>query len=264
MGMTNSLVTLPATPQTGPSGLGALYERVYSALCGSHPDRRYWHFQYLFLSDVHPWQRARMAALKGHVLDVGCGQRPYENWVNKGQGGVVRYTGLDVAPGPRVDIVVGPDDPWPLETASVDAVLLTQVLEHVADRGYLIKELARVLRPGGTLLLTIPFIFPVHGLPHDYARFTTGGIRRLFEADFEIVELTGLGHAGSAIGNLMLTFIDSSLNALRITRLLKGALLPVWLPFCLLVNLICRGIDRVDATGAYDTNVAMIARRRSV
>jgi len=252
------------TSGSEPSRLGALYERVYSALCGKHPDYRFWHFQYLFLADMHRWQRARMAELKGHVLDVGCGERPYEDWLSRGRDGVTRYTGLDVVPGPRVDIVVGFGDAWPVESASVDAALLTQVLEHVADRRHLIGEIARVLRPGGTLLLTVPFIFPVHGLPHDYARFTTGGVRVLFEPDFEIVELAGVGYAGSAIGNLLLTFIDTSLNASRATRLLKGFLLPLWLPFCLLVNLLARGVDRMDATGAYSTNVAMIARRRPV
>jgi SAM-dependent methyltransferase len=245
------------------SRLGALYHRIYSALCGAHPQYRLWHFQYLFLAELHPWQRQRMADLKGHVLDVGCGTRPYEAWAGSAPGDITAYTGLDVAPDAKVDIVVGPGAPWPLPAGSIDAVLLTQVLEHVADRAYLIGEIARVLRPGGTLLLTVPFIFPVHGLPHDYARFTAAGIRSLFEANFEIVELHGVGHAGSAIGNLLLTFIDSSLNASRATRLLKGALLPLWLPFCLAVNLVCRGIDRIDDTDAYYTNVAMIAHRRA-
>lgn len=244
------------------SRLGALYDRAYAAICGAHPNYWPWHFQYLFLADVHPWQRKRMAQLKGRVLDVGCGRRPYEAWVDKRPDGVSEYIGLDVALGPDVDILVGPDDNWPLADASIDAVLLTQVLEHVADRKLLVEEISRVLRPGGTLLLTVPFIFPLHGLPHDYARFTPHGVRELFARDFEIVEQVGLGHAGAAMGNLLLTFIETSLNSSRILRLLKGLLFPVWIPFCLAVNMVCRLIDWCDVTGAYPTNTAMIARRR--
>lgn len=256
------MVNVPIETSAQTSRLGALYDRVYAAICGAHPNYWPWHFQYLFLAEVHPWQRSRMMQLKGRVLDVGCGRRPYEAWVNKGLDGVSEYIGLDVAPGPGVDIVVGPDDQWPLADASVDAILLTQVLEHVADRKLLVREIGRVLRPGGTLLLTVPFIFPLHGLPHDYARFTPHGVRALFESDFEIVELTGLGRAGAAMGNLLLTFAETSLNSSRSLRLLKGLLLPVWVPFCLLVNMACRLIDRCDVTDAYPTNTAMIARRR--
>ena len=186
-----------ASAQT--SRLGALYDRAYAAICGAHPNYWPWHFQYLFLADVHPWQRSRMAQLKGRVLDVGCGRRPYEAWLDKRPDGVREYIGLDVAPGPGVDIVVGPDDKWPLADASIDGVLLTQVLEHVADRRLLVEEISRVLRPGGTLLLTVPFIFPLHGLPHDYARFTPRGVSELFARDFEEGEYKGLGVFGGDV-----------------------------------------------------------------
>lgn len=119
-----------------------------------------------------------------------------------------------------------------------------------------------MLRPGGKLLLTVPFIFMAHGLPHDYARFTTQGVRRLFEADYEIVDVTRLGRAGAVIGNLVLTFIDSSLNANRYSRLAKGMLLPLWIPFCFVVNALARLVDRLDRTGACYANVGLMATRK--
>src|SRR4051794_23849362 len=179
----------PASEAGAASRLGALYDRVYAALCGTHPDYRFWHFQYLFLKDTHAWQRARMARLSGHVLDVGCGRRPYEAWVPKGAGGVTRYTGLDVTPGEGVDVLVGADDVWPIPDSSVDCLIFTQVLEHVADRRHVLGQMARVLKPGGAILLTVPFIFAAHGLPHDYARFTTAGVRALFEDQYDIEEV---------------------------------------------------------------------------
>lgn len=247
---------------SGASALGELYDRVYAILCGAHPNYRFWHFQYLFLAETHAWQKVQTARLYGHVLDVGCGQRPYEAWTRKGPDGVTRYTGLDLVPGSGVDILVGPTDRWPIADASVDCVVFTQVLEHVSDRAHLLSEMARVLRPGGQLLFTVPFIIMAHGLPHDYVRFTVNGVRTLFEADYEIVEIVGLGRAGAVIGNLLLSFADSSMNANRGTRMIKGLLLPVWILFGALVNAVCRVADRLDHTGACYANVGMVARRK--
>lgn len=250
------------TVASNASKLGDLYNRAYAALCGAHPNYLFWHFQYLFLAETHAWQRVRTAELRGHVLDVGCGQRPYEVWSQKGPGGVTQYTGLDLAPGPGVDIVVGPSDIWPLADASVDAIVFTQVLEHVANRPHILSEMARVLRPGGRILLTVPFIFMAHGLPHDYARFTVAGVRSMFEADYEVTEIVQLGRAGAVIGNLFLTFIDTSMNASRVTRIFKGLLLPVWIAFCAVVNALSRVADRFDRTGVYYANVGMVAYRK--
>jgi hypothetical protein len=100
-----------------------------------------------------------------------------------------------------------------------------------------------------------------HGLPHDYARFTSGGVRTLFETDYEITELSGLGRAGASIGNLALTFIDTTMNANRATRIAKGLLLPFWVLFCAVANAFFRLVDCVDRTGSYYANVGMLARR---
>jgi SAM-dependent methyltransferase len=178
----------------GASRLGSLYDRVYAALCGTHPNYRFWHFQYLFLKETHAWQRVRMAGLSGHVLDVGCGHRPYEAWAPKGGNGVTRYTGLDVTPGEGVDVVVGANDVWPIADHSVDCLIFTQVLEHVADRHHVLGQMSRVLKPGGVILLTVPFIFVAHGLPHDYARFTTAGVRALFEDQYDVADEFDTGH----------------------------------------------------------------------
>jgi ubiquinone/menaquinone biosynthesis C-methylase UbiE len=75
----------------------------------------------------------------------------------------------------------------PIASNSMDAVLCTQVLEHVADPDVMVKELHRVLRPGGVLYLTAPQGWFEHQPPHDYFRFTSFALRKIFgEAGFEI------------------------------------------------------------------------------
>jgi SAM-dependent methyltransferase len=64
----------------------------------------------------------------------------------------------------------------PFRDASFDTVVLLEVLEHVADAPAVLDEIARVLKPGGRLLLSVPFLYPLHDAPHDYRRYTAPGL----------------------------------------------------------------------------------------
>ena len=64
----------------------------------------------------------------------------------------------------------------PFADASFDTVLLLEVLEHVADARGVLAEISRVLKPGAVLLISVPFLYPIHDAPHDYLRFTPSGI----------------------------------------------------------------------------------------
>src|SRR5262249_8323799 len=77
-----------------------------------------------------------------------------------------------------------------LDDSSYDFILCTQVLEHCTHPQRIIDECYRVLKPGGTLIVTVPSVFPVHGYPADNWRFMPDGLRRLLRA-FSCVELLG-------------------------------------------------------------------------
>ncbi len=74
--------------------------------------------------------------------------------------------------------------------ATFDTVLCTEVLEHLPDPQRGVDEMHRVLRDGGTLLLTTRFLFPIHDAPGDFFRYTRYGLQHLLRAfeDVEIVE----------------------------------------------------------------------------
>ena len=246
------------------SSLGVLYEKAYAVLCGRHPRQRPWHFQYLVIWHARRWLRPHVEELRGRLLDVGCGDRPYELWVQRGRESVTSYVGIDIHDGPRVDIVIEPDRSWPIDDTSVDCILFNQVLEHVASPHQVLAELARVLRPGGVLLATVPFIYPAHGLPHDYARFTINGIQRMFEQDYEVVEIVPLGRVGTSLATIFLSWIEAGMNSTRATRLLKGILLPIWIIVSLLVNLLGLLLDALDRTQTHYTQVGLLARRKAL
>ena len=74
-----------------------------------------------------------------------------------------------------------------------DVVFIYEVLEHVERPFEASNELFRVLKPGGTLLLSTPFIFGIHDAPYDYWRFTKYGLKNLFSRfkDVAIKERSG-------------------------------------------------------------------------
>ena len=126
--------------------------------------------------------------LTGRLLDVGCGSKPYRSLFTK----CTSYEGLDIdQPRNRERNIAdhfydGKNFPFP--SAVFDSVLCSQVLEHVYEPEPFCQELARVLRPNGYLLLTVPFVWDEHEQPWDCRRYTSYGLRELMlRSGFEIV-----------------------------------------------------------------------------
>lgn len=131
------------------------------------------------------------------VVDLGCGQKPYRPWIASA---AAEYIGVDAHPGPHVDHVAPAERLDFLDSGSVDLVLCTQVLEHADDPRKVVDEIRRVLRPAGVCLLSTHGVFPYHGQPQDYWRWTHSGLERLFrESGFEDVSVEATDGIASAI-----------------------------------------------------------------
>ncbi len=131
-------------------------------------------------SSTGEWIRQHAA---GRVLDVGCADR----WVVQYLPGGHEYFSLDYpATGAALyqarPSVFGDARRLPVADASIDTVLLLEVLEHLRHPADALSEACRVLRPGGKLLLTMPFLYPEHDAPHDYQRYTSHGLIRELKA----------------------------------------------------------------------------------
>lgn len=117
---------------------------------------------------------------RGLTLDIGAQNGPYSAcFPNR--------VALDIRPGRGVR-VIGDAMSLGITSEAFDVVLCTEVLEHLPEPQRAVDEMFRVLRPGGTLLLTTRFLFPIHDAPHDYFRFTKYGLRYLLRR-FTILEL---------------------------------------------------------------------------
>ncbi len=112
----------------------------------------------------------------GLLLDVGSGpERIGKEFIN-----------IDVVPFPQVDVVADAHR-LPFKDGVADAVVSESVLEHVADAQAVANEMVRVLKPGGILYTSIPFIHPFHASPDDFNRLTVSGLKHVFR-DLEIIE----------------------------------------------------------------------------
>lgn len=146
---------------------------------------------------------AAQTARETVVLDLGAGDAPYRELFEH-----ARYMSHDWAqslhPGARDADVVAPADALPIDEASVELVLCTQVLEHVPEPAAVLAECFRVLKSGGKLALTAPLLWELHELPHDYYRYTEQGLRHLLgKAGFVDLTVSPRSDSFTALAQLL-------------------------------------------------------------
>jgi SAM-dependent methyltransferase len=133
----------------------------------------------------------------GRIVDYGCADLPYRRLFAAD----ADYVAADLPGNPDATLELREDGTLPLEAASADVVLSTQVLEHVTDPARYLDECFRVLRPGGRLLLSTHGLMVYHPDPDDYWRWTCAGLRRAVQgAGFRVVRFEGIvGLAAAAL-----------------------------------------------------------------
>jgi len=127
------------------------------------------------------------------VLNLGCGPAKFQ-----GRSDIIN---VDIFAFDETDLVADVKD-LPVNDGSVDMLLGLSFLEHISRPEEFVREIKRVLRPGGEAFLTCDFMYPFHAAPHDYQRLTRRGLALLFE-DFDHVET---GVASGPTGAMLLMF----------------------------------------------------------
>lgn len=122
------------------------------------------------------------------LIDFGCGNMPYRSFLEEKFG---EYLGADLPGIAAADLVIGPDGRLPIEDQDVDCVLSSQVLQHVEDPSGYLAEAFRVLRPGGSLILSTHGIWQYGPDPLDLWRWTKDGlVLQIERAGFLVERIT--------------------------------------------------------------------------
>lgn len=156
----------------------------------------------------------KVDGLRGPVLDLGAGEDPYRSRLPQDT------ISMDIDPTWK-PAVVGDAHALPFGDAKFNGVVASQVFEHLHDGRLAASELARVLRPGGRLVLAVPFLYWLHQEPHDYVRYTRHGLQRLLGNEFEDIDITGYGGRLAAAWDILTTATATSTIPRRGVRALR-------------------------------------------
>lgn len=147
---------------------------------------------------------------KGKLLDIGCGIMPYREWICNRNKNVTAYIGLDFENSLDQEYSMGkPDLFWkgdiiPVANESIDTVIATEFFEHCPYPEKIMIEILRVLRPGGMLFFTVPFLWNLHVVPYDEYRYTPFSLRRhLQTAGFTDIDLKALGGMDASLAQML-------------------------------------------------------------
>lgn len=201
--------------------------------------------------DMYPLVEKYVA---GRTLDMGAGRLAWRDLLTRH---AETYISGDLAmEHPELDLLFDVTKPLPFADKSFDTVFCCSVLEHVRDPWNALKEMWRILAPGGVAIVSLPFIFYLHGQPNDYYRFTQyGAVYLAEEARFVVEEVILSGGLFHFIFNAPSILLSCVLSALRLEAIIPFATSAV--------RRIARLLDKgFGANQSFAMNIILVLRKQ--
>lgn len=191
----------------------------------------------------------------GRLIDIGCGEKPHEDLLAPY---VTEHIGIDhkhtLHDKSNIDLF-GTAYDIPAEDGEFDSAICTAVLEHLEEPELALRECYRVLKRGGVVIYSVPFIWHLHEEPRDFFRYSKYGLKYLFEkVGFEVLEIKALSGFWVTFGQLLVY---------NIYRFNRGPLkyIPIIPIFGLLIQIISYLLDKVDKTEQWTWMYMVVARK---
>jgi SAM-dependent methyltransferase len=206
-----------------------------------------WQYDYLALSTLRSDIASLIAEVPGPgvALDLGADKSPYRALLEK-RGFTVKTIDVDGASGADF---VGTVESTGLEECSFDLVVCTQVLEHCDDPWQGVREIRRILKPGGHAIVSVPHVWFYHPHPKDHWRFTQEG-------------LVHLCAEGGLVPRVLLAQGGSLLSAAQVMNFLAyGVFGAAGAPLYAAVNVVGKSADRFLPNSLFCHNLACLVQR---
>ena len=181
----------------------------------------------LQLITIYRAVKKELPTYKGEVLDIGCGHSPYNFLLNKS---ATTYYGIDIVDSDKFDyhnskVIHFNGEDIPFENDRFDAVICTEVMEHVTNYQRLADEMHRVLKKDGRGTITIPWSARYHYEPWDYFRYTPSSLKIIF-AKFSSAKIIPRGTDVSSIcAKIIVLFFRNLIPS----QSWKWILVPIWI-----------------------------------
>ncbi len=203
----------------------------------------------------------------GKLLDVGCGEKPYQGVFSA----VSSYVGIDFPDYSRSKGILGEkpdlffDNNYkkslllPFKDNNFDTVVSFQVLEHHSNPELCVREMVRVVKKGGKILISAPLTWSLHEIPRDYFRFTEYGLRKLFDRNqCTVLKVVKEGSIFSTIIVLLMDYLIEIANKNKIFYLFALLFYPILLAF----SYLCILLDKIFPSHTICFNYLVLAEKK--
>lgn len=193
---------------------------------------------------------------KDKILDLGCGNRPYYHKSIKGN--IICFDKSKT----KITDVVGDADKLPFKTNLFDKIISINSFYYFKNPFSVVKDLHRILKKDGKLVLVVPFFYPLHDAPFDKYRFTEHGLRSLLEEEFKIEKIKTIG----GIFNVPAIIFHALIKGvpLMFTKPLRNfiqIIMYIFYPFYIIAQLFSI-FDIFDRTGRFATYYFVVASKK--
>lgn len=197
---------------------------------------------------------------KGIMYDLGCGEAPYKSFFLQYAD---QYVGVDWEGSMHntiPDIVADLNELLPIDSEVADTVISLSVMEHLREPQTMLNEAYRILKPGGVMILQVPFQWMVHESPYDFFRYTPYGLEYLLKKA-RFIDITVTPQSGY-FTMLIMKMNYFSLRFVRGPILLRLSIKALLVPFWTLGQLVAPLLDKLDRNWAEETTGFLVTAKK--
>ncbi len=223
-----------------------------------HPNRRRHNWLIYDIKDRCLLEHRHL--FRGDLYDLGCGEAPFREFF---EDYADRYIGVDWSASlhnTKADIVADLNAPLPIPSGVADTVVSVSVIEHLREPQLMLSEAFRILKPGGNIVLEVPWQWWVHEAPYDFFRYTPYALQAMFSkagfAEIVVEPLSGF------FTTMVLKWNYFSSRFVRGPKIVRGIATAALVPGWYLGQVLAPALDKLDRDWALETPSYLVTAKK--